>query len=153
MVQQSGWYDYFREGPMLLPFYAIYDTFMNIERGNSFPFYIFPGVKKVGEKEDTVVSFIDNLVDIHEIERNHSDANRNFYERLLYVVTNIHRHQNDTLVNLTFDKRLPKPHYDKLNSVMAVRFWTYMASMTTLHTLSFAYLCYFFRYRRLSVAP
>ena len=153
MVKQGNWIDYFREGPLLLPFFYAYDAFMNLERGNSFPFYIFPGVKKVGDKEDSILTFMDNLVDIHESERNKHDKDRKFYERFHYVGTNIHRLQNDTVANLMFDTRLTKPQYDKLNSAMSTRFWTYMATMTTFHTLSFAYLCYFFRYRKLSVLP
>mmetsp|Transcript_31559 Transcript_31559/g.36034 ORF Transcript_31559/g.36034 Transcript_31559/m.36034 type:complete len:154 (+) Transcript_31559:13-474(+) len=153
MVKGESWWNNVTDGPLLYPFYHLWQQFMNIERGSKFPFYIYPGVKVVGKKEDTVISFIDNLVDIHEVERNKHDIGKDKLERLLYVLSNIHRHQNDTVVNLMFDTKLSKPQYDKLNSAIAVRFATYMATMTAVHTLGFTYLCYFFRYRRLSVLP
>ena len=152
----GGWDDYYQmltQGPLFSPLFELYGRFMELERGNKFPFYIFPGVKNVGKKEETFLDFVDNLVDAHEIERNKHDANRDFYDRLVYVATNIHRHQNDTLANLMFDTKLAQPQYDRLNSAIAVRFTTYLVSMTALHTTGFAYLCYFFRYRRLTIVP
>ena len=77
------------------------------------------------------------------------------YLSFFSIIINSYLVSDSTLTthNLMFDTRLTKPQYDKLNSAMSTRFWTYMATMTTFHTLSFAYLCYFFRYRRLSVLP
>ena len=139
--------------PLLLPVLSLYESFMELERGNKFPFYISPGVKNIEAKENCLLDFVDNLVDIHEHERNKNDIGRDFYDRLIYVTMNFHRLTNDTMTNLTFDTKLPKYQYDKLNSSMAVRYTTYLLSMTTLHTMSFAYLCYFFRYRRIGVLP
>ena len=53
--------------------------------------------------ENTVVAFIDHLVDAHEIERNKEDLNKNSYQRNEYVVRNWHRYANDTMANLMFD--------------------------------------------------
>mmetsp|Transcript_6913 Transcript_6913/g.6070 ORF Transcript_6913/g.6070 Transcript_6913/m.6070 type:complete len:209 (-) Transcript_6913:37-663(-) len=150
------WEETFRKWmtePLLLPLFSAYGKFMELERGSKFPFYINPSVKNVDEKENTILDFVDNLVDIHELERNKHDKGRIFYERLYYTVTNFHRLTNDTMVNLTFDTQLPKYQYDKLNNAIEVRYLTYLASMTSLHTMTFASLCYFFRYRRISVLP
>ena len=132
---------------------TIYAKFMEIERGSKFPFYINSSVRNLHKNENTLLDFIDNLVDIHEFERNKDDTARRFYDRLYYVMMNIPRHQNDTMANLTFDVKLPKYQYDKLNNAIAVRYTSYLASMTILHTMSFAWLCYFFRYRKLTIIP
>ena len=153
MVDWEAWSRDFMNIPSFNWFFTLYYKFMELERGSKFPFYIYPQVKEIGKKENTLLTFVDNLVDIHELERNKFDLNRDFYDRLLYVSTNIHRLQNDTMANLMFDTKLPKPQYDRLNSVLAVRHTAYIASMTALHTTSFAFLCYFFRYRKLSILP
>lgn len=52
-----------------------------------------------------------------------------------------------------FDSQLRKFEYDRLNSVISQRSAAYYLGMTSFHTLSFAYLAYFFRFRRLSLLP
>ena len=143
----------FMNQPLLHSLFTAWSRFLSIERGNKFPFYVFPTVKQVGEHENVLLDFVDNLVDIHELERNKDDKSRTFTERFRYVTRNFHRHQNDTVANLMFDTQLTKPQYDKLNSTIAVRYLTYLGTMTALHTAGFTYLCYFFRYRRLTLVP
>jgi hypothetical protein len=91
---------------------------MNIKRHDHMPFYIYPQAKSWISFEDTVLTFIDWLVDAHEQERNTADKNRSFYQRVTYVYSNFLRYQNDTLANLMFDTKLSKLDYDKLNTVI-----------------------------------
>ena len=149
----NTWWRDVQDGPLLKPFLGLYMRFMNLERGNSFPFYIYPGVKELGKKEDTLLLFFDDLVDIHELERNKDDATRTFYQRLIYTIENYARLQNDTVANLMFDTKLTKPQYDIVNRSLSVRYMTYMVTMTSMHSLGLMYLCYFFRYRKLTFAP
>jgi len=60
------------------------------------------------------------------------------------------RYNNDTIANVMFDTKARKPEYDRLNSVVSVANTKYIAATTVLHTLGFAYLAYFFRFRRVS---
>jgi len=76
---------------------------MNIRRYETFPFYVQPGAVKLAGFEDTVVRFIDFLVDAHELERNKSDAHKNFVQRSNYVALNFHRYSNETMANCMFD--------------------------------------------------
>ena len=52
-----------------------------------------------------------------------------------------------------FDTKLKQIEYDRLNSVLRTQNATYFASLTAFHTLGFAYLAYFFRYRRVTLLP
>lgn len=52
-----------------------------------------------------------------------------------------------------FDTKLKKLEYDKLNSVVSQQNTIYYLSLTGFHTLGFAYLTYFFRYRRVTFLP
>lgn len=50
-----------------------------------------------------------------------------------------------------FDTKARKTEYDRLNSVVSVANTKYFAATTALHTLGFAYLAYFFRFRRVTL--
>ena len=152
-ITWKQWFDARKQGPILWPILGAYGAFMNLERGNKFPFYISPKVQEGDQSANSLLDFIDNLVDIHEIERNKKDLKRNFYDRLLYSAENHFRLSNDTMVNLMFDTKLTKPQYDRLNNAIAIRHTSYLVFMTGLHTLGFTSLCYFFRYRKLTIAP
>jgi hypothetical protein len=134
----------------MYPLFRSYGWFLNIKRYDSFPFYVQPGVKSVMGFEDTVLTFIDHLVDAHEVERNKADLNKNPYQRNEYVVRNWWRYSNDTMSNLMFDTKCRKSEYDRLNSVLSLRTPAFYAAATLSHFLVFAYSTYFFRYRRLN---
>lgn len=53
--------------------------------------------------EDSIIKFMDYLVDAHELERNKQDFGKVFYDRANYVRSNFHRYSNDTMANLMFD--------------------------------------------------
>ena len=76
---------------------------MDIKRYDRMPFYIAPAAGKVVNYEDKLINYLDWTVDAHEEARNKEDANRNFYQRTLYVFNNFLRYQNDTVCNLMFD--------------------------------------------------
>ena len=139
-----------QERSIFYPVFTLYDNFMNIKRYDQFPFYVQPGAKSLSGFEDTVLRFLDHLVDAHEIERNKSDVNRSFHNRANYVMRNFHRYSNDTMANLMFDTRLRKNEYDRLNSVLGTRTMMYYASTTFSHFFYLAYASYFFRYRTLN---
>ena len=67
------------------------------------PFYIYPSAKSWISFEDTIITFLDWLVDAHEQERNTNDRNRSFYQRTAYVYKNFLRYNNDTIANCMFD--------------------------------------------------
>lgn len=92
-----------QERPLLYPLFRSYSWFLNIKRYDSFPFYVQPGVKNVHNFENTIVTFIDHLVDAHELERNKADRKKNSYQRNEYVLSNWLRYSNDTMANLMFD--------------------------------------------------
>ena len=52
-----------------------------------------------------------------------------------------------------FDTKLYKSDYDRLNSLLKQRNTIYYGYMSGFHTLSFMYLAYFFRFRRITLAP
>ena len=68
-----------QERPLLYPLFGIYGSVMNIKRYEKFPFYVYPQSRKVASFEDSVLGFLDYLVDAHELERNKSDHQKNFY--------------------------------------------------------------------------
>jgi ABC-type transport system involved in Fe-S cluster assembly fused permease/ATPase subunit len=92
---------------------------MNIKRYEHMPFYLYPAAKSWISWEDTVITFLDWLVDAHEHERNNADNNRSFYQRSLYVYENFLRYQNDTMGNLMYDTQLKKFEYDILNATVS----------------------------------
>jgi hypothetical protein len=57
------------------------------------------------------------------------------------------------MANLTFDTKLGKSQYDRLNSTISVANTSYFAVTTAIHTLGFMYLSYFFRFRRVGLLP
>jgi len=91
MDWQTIWRD-FTEQPITTPFFSLYTKFMNIKRHDHFPFYIYPQAKSWISFEDTIITFIDWLVDAHEQERNSADLNRSFYQRAAYVYNNYLRY-------------------------------------------------------------
>lgn len=113
----SIWRD-ISEQPLSSPFFNLYYRFMNIKRYEHMPFYFYPAAKSWISFEDTIITFIDWLVDAHEQERNHNDINRTFYQRSLYVYQNFLRYQNDTMANLMFDTQLRKNDYARVNSLI-----------------------------------
>ena len=142
----------FSEQPFFTPILGIYYKFMDIKRYDHMPFYIYPQSRSWISFEDTILTFLDWAVDAHELERNKADLNRSFYQRTLYVYQNFLRYNNDTIANVMFDTKARKIEYDRLNSVVSVANTKYFAAATALHTLGFAYLAYFFRFRRVSYA-
>jgi hypothetical protein len=99
---ETVWRD-FEHQPLIAPLLNLYYKFMDIKRYDHMPFYFYPYAKKWVGFEDTVITFLDYLVDAHEQERNTADRNRSFYQRSVYVMDNYLRYQNDTMANLMFD--------------------------------------------------
>ncbi len=117
------------------------------------PFYIYPQAKSWVSFEDTILTFLDWMVDVHEIERNKADKNRSFYQRSLYVYENFLRYQNETMANVMFDTKARKLDYDRLNATISVANTKYFVATSVFHTLSFMYMAYFFRFRRVGLVP
>ncbi len=126
---------------------------MDIERGNSFPFYTFPWVKELGNKEDRLLNFGNELLKTHEDQRSLHSEQRSFYQRASYMIDNWFRFQNDTVANCTWETQLAKPQYDRLNSIIRARTAWFYGALTSFHALSFMGLCYAFRYRRVGLLP
>ena len=156
---QNNWWSWetwnreFWNRPLGYPILRAYGAFMEIRRYDKMPFYFAPVGEDIVSLEDRILNYVDWLVDAHEEARNNADANRNFYQRSVYVYQNFLRYQNDTMCNMMFDVKAPKPLYDKLNSTISQRNKLYYASVTGVHMLAFSYLSFFFRYRRLGVVP
>ena len=132
---------------------GLYYNFMNIKRYDKMPFYIYPSAKSWISFEDTILTFIDWMVDAHELERNKADKNRSFYQRTLYVYENFLRYNNDTIANAMFDTQLRANDYSRLNSAVSVGNAQFFAATAAFHTLGFMYLAYFFRFRRVGLLP
>ena len=139
-----------QENPINYPFLRVYSAFMNIKRYDKFPFYVQPGAASVSSFEDSVLKFLDYLVDAHEIERNKCDFNRNFYSRSIYVSRNFHRYSNDTMANVMFDTKARQSEYDRLNSVCDWSTTKYYLTATAGHMIFLSWMAYAFRYRRLN---
>ena len=139
-----------QEKPVLTPVLGLYNQFMNIRRYEHFPFYVYPGSRKVVGFEDSVLKFIDFLVDAHELERNKSDSGKSSYNRTNYVFNNFHRYSNDTMANLMFDTKLEKCEYDRMNSVIDQQSFKFYGAATMTHFFALSYASYFLRYRTLS---
>ena len=139
-----------QERSVLYPLFTVYNNFMNIRRFENFPFYVQPGAAKLSSFEDSVIKFCDHLVDAHELERNKNDARKSFYSRANYVFRNFHRYSNDTMANLTFDTKLRKNEYDRLNNIIDTQTQKYYIGATLTHFSYMAYASYFFRYRTLN---
>ena len=141
-----------QEKPLMFPLLSSYMNVMNIKRYEHMPFYFYPSGQKLVSFEDGVIKFLDHLTDAHELERNKEDANQSFYNRANYVALNFHRYSNDTMANLTFDTKLRKIEYDRLNSVVDQRTKLFYLSATLTHLTALSYSAYFFRYRSLNKA-
>jgi len=152
MDWQSIWRD-FTEQPAAGPLLGLYYNFMNIRRGDRFPFYIYPAGKPWMSFEDTVINFLDYAIDAHELERNKGDRNRSFYQRAAYFYSNFLRYNNDTVANAMYDAKLPRYQYDRLNTAVDVGNYRYLAAASGVHTIGFMYLAYFFRFRKVSYLP
>lgn len=111
---EDYWYN-FSNNAVLQPYFMLFYNFMEIKRGDKFPFYIYPGVKEGENLQDRFINFVDMLVDAHEVERNKADFKRNFYQRSYYVYDNYLRYQNETIANLMFDTKLDQNQYDYMN--------------------------------------
>ena len=92
--------------PLAYPLLRAYNWVLSIKRYDKFPFYIYPQGMMVSSLEDSIIKFMDYLVDAHELERNKSDGSRNFYFRTNYVSRNFLRYSNDTMANCMFDDKL-----------------------------------------------
>jgi len=139
--------------PVAYPLLRMYRQFMNIKRYDRMPFYIAPAAGEVINYEDEFINYLDWMVDAHEEARNKDDRKRSFYQRSIYVKDNYLRYQNDTVCNLMFDVKAPRPVYDKVNSTVDRQNKLYYLSMAALHSAAFMYLSFFFRYRRVSAIP
>ena len=117
------------------------------------PFYIYPSAKSWISFEDTIITFLDWMVDAHELERNTADKGRSFYQRSLYVYENFMRYQNDTMANIMYDTKARKIDYDRLNTAVSVGSTKFLLATSAFHTLAFMYMAYFFRFRRVGLAP
>ena len=152
----SNWDNMWRdaqEQPLFYPIFKVYSSFMNIKRYDSMPYYFAPTGAKIVDIEDKIINYADWLVDAHEDSRNTGDRNRNFYQRSAYMLNNWMRLQNDTVANMMFDTQLPKPHYDRVNSIIRQQNALYYMSASAFHTVCFMYMAFFFRARRISFLP
>ena len=140
----------FEHQPLLNPLFNLYYRFMSIRRYDHMPFYFYPHAQKWIGFEDTIITFLDWMVDAHEQERNTSDSTRTFYQRSIYVTENFLRYQNDTVANVMFDDKVRKNEYDRYNAAISKGNTKFYTAMSALHSTSFMYLAFFFRYRRVS---
>ena len=150
MVDWTSFWRDFQERPLMYPFLRAWGKLLEVERGSHFPYYIYPGAVAGNSFEDTVVNFLDFLVDAHELERNKCDYRKTFYDRSIYFLWNFPRYSNDTMANLMFDVKMRKNEYDRMNSIIQqsnVKF--YSASAIT-HLLILSSLSFMFRFRKLS---
>ena len=139
--------------PVSYPILRLYNSFMNIKRYDRMPYYIAPAGTSVVNYEDEFINYLDWTVDAHEDTRNVQDSNRDFYSRAVYCKDNYLRYQNDTVGNLMFDVQAPRPVYDKINATVDRANTLFYASTATFHALSFMYMSFFFRYRRVGTVP
>ena len=139
--------------PLGYPLLRLYGQFMDIKRYDRMPYYIAPAAGKVVNYEEMFINYLDWAVDAHEEARNRDDRRRNFHSRAVYAYNNYHRYANDTICNLMFDVKAPRPVYDKVNATVDQRNRIFYASAAALHTACFMYLSFFFRYRRVSAVP
>lgn len=117
------------------------------------PFYIYPLMKSTVSFEDSVINFLDWMVDAHEDSRNKQDAYRNFHARTVYTYQNFFRLQNDTVANAMFETKATPQQYARLNSVVAQQNLIFYSSAAALHTLAFAGLSFLLRFRRVTLLP
>ena len=97
-----------------------------------------------------MLKFIDYAVDAHELERRKIIYHHNFYNRANYVARNFLWYSNDTMANCYYDAKLRDSEYQRLDSVMELGLVKYYGTATMFHFSMFAYMAFFFRYRRLT---
>ena len=146
---ETFWRD-FQEKPLLSPLLHAYNNFMSIKRYDKFPFYVYPGSVEVSNFEDSVIKFIDYMVDAHELERRKVYFPMSFYNRANYVGRNFLWYSNDTMANCYYDDKLRQSEYDRLDSIMQVSQLKYYSAAFFTHFAVLSYLTFFFRYRRLN---
>ena len=69
------------------------------------------------------------------------------------MYNNFLRYNNDTIANCMFDAQLRKVDYNRLNSAVSVGNTQFFLATSAIHTFAFMYLAYFFRFRRVGLAP
>lgn len=126
---------------------------MGIKRYEHMPFYFYPGGVSVVGQQEKLLNLIDWGVDAHEEARNPADRGKNFYMRSIYIYKNFLRYQNDTVCNVMFEEKANRATYDKLNSVVSQGNLHFYASATMIHALGFAWMSFFFRFRRIGKIP
>jgi len=57
------------------------------------------------------------------------------------------------MANLMFDTKARKIDYDRLNKAISVGNTQYFLATSAFHTLTFMYMAYFFRFRRVGLVP
>lgn len=137
----------------MYPLFRVYGAFMDIKRYDRMPFYIAPAATEVVNYEERAINLLDWLCDAHEEARNKEDRNRSFYARSIYVYNNFLRYQNDTMCNIMFDTQAKRPSYDRLNSIISQQNLMFYLAAGALHTIGFMGMSFFFRYRRVTMAP
>jgi len=148
----SLWRDFW-ERPMAYPLLRLYDQFMSIKRYEHMPFYFYPGGVSVVGQQKKLLDYIDWAVDAHEEARNPADKNKTFYMRSVYLYKNFLRYQNDTACNIMFETKSGRAVYDKLNSVISQSNLHFYIVAPIVHSLGFAWMSFFFRFRRIGVVP
>ncbi len=66
MFDWEALYRDFEQQPIISPVLGLYYKFMNIKRYDHMPFYFYPAAQKWISFEDTIIAFLDYLVDAHE---------------------------------------------------------------------------------------
>lgn len=141
------------ERPIAFPLFAMYRGFFDIRRYEHMPFYFYPQGVNVVAVQDRILNLADWAVDAHEESRNRNDLNRSFYARSVYVMKNYLRYQNSTVCNAMFDTQATRRQYARLNSVVGQQNLIFYMSTAAVHMTGFAYMSYFFRYRRVGILP
>jgi len=57
------------------------------------------------------------------------------------------------MANLMFDTQLRKCDYARYNSLLALKNTQFYVAMSSFHSIGFMYMAYFFRFRRVTLAP
>lgn len=149
---QTLWRDW-SERPLAFPLFSLYRSFMDIRRYEHMPFYFYPQGVNVVALQDRLINVADWAFDAHEEGRNPCDLNRSFYARSVYVMKNFLRYQNSTMCNVMFDTQASRRQYARLNSVISQQNLIFYLSAAAVHMTGFAYMSYFFRYRRVGFLP
>jgi hypothetical protein len=57
------------------------------------------------------------------------------------------------MANMMFDAQAPRATYDRLNSIITEGNTKFYAAATLVHCTGFAFMSFFFRYRRIGAMP